>query len=190
MPDDNSLEYPSVLGVLAQLAAAGPQGMLGSAMSRSFRQRSRGYNATQVEVNNVLHHLWRQGLVSRGGTEPTPYYHNVPAYRWYITSGGSRYFGGGGLSGQLRTIQAARALHQEVLATAAREHIGVLAKAAQRAASLPPGCVRERNRLICELRHEGLMLREIASITGLTRERVRQVATGIRVGSCHCGCED
>lgn len=187
MNEGNNRGFPSVMGVLSQLRAAGPEGMLGSALAREFLQRARGYNATQVEVNGILESLRRRGRATRSTTmEPTPYYHNVPAYRWHLTSAGEAYYASGGQEGHQRTIQAMVSARQRSREERAQQRSALLAEARSRASLLAPGCLHARNELISELRTRGLLLHEIGDLFGITRERARQVTVGKGVKTCPC----
>jgi hypothetical protein len=187
MTDDKLPGYPSVLGILERLDAAGATGMLSKDLALSFRLRPRGLHATQVEVNTCLDKLCQAGRVLRGGLEPSPYYHGSPAFRWYITPAGTAHLKAGGLKGKAAARRAVQARSQDARDQAARQRADAEARARVRVQSLAPGCTRERNEVIRELRATGLTLAFIGALLGITRERTRQVLASIRVRQpCRC----
>jgi hypothetical protein len=123
--------------------------------------------------------------VRRGGKEPTPYYNNVPVYRWYITPEGVEYLAAGMAAG-IRAARVARAKQAEAQRREARRRADDLITQAY--IDCDPRTISkcEREQVIRELRSAGCTLDAIGGVFGVTRERVRQILTGYKTTPCTC----
>jgi sigma-70-like protein len=174
--------------ILAALDEAGEAGMLGPDIARLF-DVPEVLQRRLSNVNTVLGDFRRRGLARRGGPEPSPRYHHSPAVRWYITPAGHDYLAGG-----MRDGARDRNRHQ-VAARAARVRARQaddgrreqLLRAAAAAGYGPSSAQCQRLAKARELRWQDCTLDEIGALFGISRERVRQLLAGIRVGPCpHC----
>lgn len=179
-----------MMGIMRLLHEAGPRGLLTQDMAKTFRQRERHRSATHIEVNTALYKLREYGRAQRSRyMEPSPYYHNTPCWRWRITSAGSAYYLAGGYQGQLAIAREERRQRDKARRELAVRRLEAIASSAGKASKLTPGCTRERDELIRELREAGMTLESIGDLFGITRERTRQVVKGILVSTrCRCGC--
>lgn len=170
-------QYISVAGMLSELAQAGEAGMATGELSRKFAYRDSYGGELQrllAEANTLLATQARMGNITRSATmEPSAYYHNTPNRRWFITVAGREYLAAGGRMEIARRAraEASRAREEKRLRREqAREEGTALLGAAA-------GSMILRDAVICQLRAQGdLTLEDIGSLTGLTRERVRQIA--------------
>lgn len=142
--------------------------MLAGDIARSFsHDRPHRLNS---RCNTELARMQDDGRVRRSHvTEPSAYYRNIPAYRWFITAAGRRQL-------EERTRAAARRnAEQEARAELQRirERAPLIA-----ARVLATGCTVRRNASVRELAARGLTRTEIANAFGISRERVRQLAEG------------
>lgn len=173
---------PTTRRVLEILKEAGDEGMLGPDIARHFVAANLQRSLTWT--NQLLYRFSLHGRVRRGNKERSPYYHHVPAYRWYITPSGEEYLAAGMREGlhaaRLALVQSAAAEH------AARRKLrdDLITEAYQSHDPWIAAC--EREKVIRELRAAGCTLAEIGGVFNLTRERVRQILIGHRVGPCHC----
>ena len=176
---------PRTLAVLDILAEAGEDGVFASDIARQFKEpeaQQRRNNA----VNQFLHTLSRTEKVRRSDQPiATAGYHNVQAYRWFITSLGLTYLQVGGREGveSLRhdTLRDAQRTSQERLAE--REH--ALANYLDITGEPVDGCQVWRYWAIRKLRSHLVTLNEIGAIMGVSRERVRQIEAG-KLPACRC----
>lgn len=164
---------PNTMIVLGMLATE-KDGMIAAAIARSFSQPSTLQSRLRL-VNSILAHQRAQGRVRRADKpEPSPFYHNIPTYRWRITKAGREYFDAGGFSVQQQEA------HDRVIQTEQERlqrridydrKLETLSKV-----PLPPPEEREkRDKLIRHMRQAGLTLADVGMIFGISRERVRQI---------------
>ena len=179
---------PKTLDILRILAGAGKAGMLAPDIAYQFSKPVLQQRRNAV-VNQVLKRLSRSDRV-RYTTDTSPRYHNIPAYRWFITSAGSKYLADGGYDEIIKRISCdnAEKLEQQ---RQNRQQQDVIRQLVINAApvlirQLPPGCTKARANLINQLYQRGITLDDIGRLLGLTRERVRQIKAGIKVTPCRC----
>lgn len=193
-------EPPNTRGVMEILAAAGDEGVIGPVVGRSFTlvydkdDPVHGYlNDNQLQnlqrrlnwSNQILHRLWSQGNAERGGREASPFYHQVPTYRWFITDKGREFLAGGLAEGRRERREAEKQVKARLRAERARTVARLVTEAYEKYdPERTPAC--ERNQAIRDLRGSGATLDAVAGVFGLTRERVRQIVEGVSVG---CRCE-
>jgi len=191
-------EPPNSRRVLELLKEAGEEGVLGGVLARHFTipdphmpsleglvLRSQNLQRRLAWTNQILDRFLRHGWARRGGKEPTPYYNNVPVYRWYITGDGEQYLAAGMAEG----IRAARASEIARAAEQRREeqrHADDMITQAY--VSYDPATIYkcEREQAIRELREAGCTLDAIGGVFSLTRERVRQILVGYKTSPCTC----
>ena len=167
---------PSAEVVLIALHQAGPAGMQTGELARLFDE---GSTMTRLNrVRGITTVFERSGKVTRTGPEPSVIYHRNSVYRWHITEEGSRYLASG-----MRPGSAARnRAHAQEAETARQREL-------DRQAQLLASCqlilfhTCQRDAEIRHLRAEGVRLESIGNLYGITRERARQVAAGLK-----CGC--
>ena len=173
---------PSVRALLAALEEAGPAGMAAGDLARQFDEPE-DIQRRLSWAGNELRRYRDRGYVTRSPrTEPSAYYNNTPAFRWFITPEGSAYLAGGMYEGRVaRTRDAAARKEQEREARKLRQE-QLLREAA--AAWSPVTCPCARDAEIRHLNAEGCLRDATGAVYGLTRERIRQIAAGINVSSC------
>jgi hypothetical protein len=186
MTEGNPVGYPSIMGILERLHAAGPAGMFSKDLTLSFQLRERGLHATQIEVNTCLDKLRQAGRATHGSLEPSPYYHHSPAFRWRITPEGSAYFLAGGMHGTRAHGRAAREQAARKSREKAAQEMRAMELALARAGEVAAGCLGARNTAIKDLYALGLTQAFLGRLFGITRERTRQVLADINVSSCRC----
>lgn len=181
---------PVTMEVLAALAEAGDKGLLAGEISRRF-SRPENITARQARSNWVLRQQQSEGHVRRGGTEPTPFYHNTPCYRWHITDEGRDYLASGGWEGKAARNRARLGALAAEKAARRKRHAEMTRLVTEAASAVPPGCRARRDEVIIWARAEGLPLEWISALFGITRERARQIArrTAKRPQACPCGCQ-
>ncbi len=193
-------ETPNSRRVLEMLKEAGDEGVIGGVLARHFtiddphmpsliKKRmsapSQNLQRRLAWTNQILDRFLRHGWVRRGEKEPTPFYNNVPVYRWYITPEGLEYLAAGMSAG----IRAARIEHARRLAEqrmSANKHADDMITQAY--VDYDPHTIHkcERKKAIMELRAAGCTLDSIGGVFGLTRERIRQIINGWKTGICNC----
>lgn len=191
-------EPPTSKRVLEILHEAGEKGIIGPDIARHFtipepdmpslrklNRRSQGLQRKLAWTNQILERFAINGYVRRGLAEASPYYHRVPAYRWFVTPAGSEYLAAG-LSAGIREARDREREREAVRLAAHRRRLADLLTEAydKYDPETTPRC--ERERVMRELRSEGCTLHDIGQIFGLTRERVRQILINYRVSPCHC----
>jgi hypothetical protein len=192
-------ETPNSRRVLELLKEAGDEGMLGGVLARHFTipdphtpslqgkmaAASQNLQRRLAWTNQVLDRFLRHGFVRRGGKEPTPYYNNVPVYRWYITPEGVEYLAAGMAAG-IRAARIARAKLKAEQNREARRRADDLITQAY--VDCDPSSIYkcEREKMIRELREAGCTLDAIGGVFGVTRERVRQILIGYKALPCEC----
>lgn len=193
-------EPPSPRRVLELLKEAGEEGMLGAVLARHFTvpdphmpshaakkmgSRSQNLQRRLAWTNQILDRFLTHGWARRGTMEPTPYYNNVPAYRWYVTPHGVEYLAAG-MSEGLRAAkrETDRRMAEQRLATLKRRENLIT----QAYIDYDPHSIYkcEREKAIRELRAAGCTLDAVGGVFGLTRERVRQIMVGYKTGTCKC----
>lgn len=192
-------EPPNSRRVMELLKEAGEEGMLGAVLARHFtipdphmpsqatRMSSRSQNLQRrlAWTNQILDRFLYHEYARRGPTEPTPYYNNVPVYRWFVTPKGVEYLAAGMGAG----IRAAK---REAEQRAAEQHLKTMKRRedliTQAYVDYDPHSIYkcEREKAIRELRAAGCTLEAVGGVFGLTRERVRQIMVGYKAGSCTC----
>lgn len=177
--------------ILEALERAGPKGLQAGEISRLFEVPD-DIVRRAANTNTLLMNLAKVGRVRRSAQqEPSAFYNNVPAYRWYITGRGVAYYRTGGYEGrraEVASLREARQLARERRLAATRNAAADFA-----AIGLPhevePGYIRHqpdpetrrrRDELMVFYRREGLTLAIIGRLAGTTRERVRQVVLASR----------
>lgn len=193
-------EPPTSRRVLELLKEAGDEGMLGGILARHFtipdphmpsmkalnmKDASQNLQRRLAWTNQILDRFHRHGWVRRGNTEPSPYYNNVPVYRWYITPEGVGYLAAGMDAG----LRAARAEQAQRLAEQRRDaHRHADDLITQAYVTYDPATTYkcERLKVIRELRDAGCTLDAIGGVFSLTRERVRQILVGYKTSPCTC----
>jgi hypothetical protein len=164
------MNAPTVRAILEALAAAGDEGMLARTMSLQFSYPEDVSRRT-IRVRSALRDLERVGRARRlGTTEPTPYHTHAPVYRWFITPDGRRYLENGCRPDSLVAMDTRR---QE--AEAARQHRAQMVAEARLAGYGPETRGPERMAKAKELHAAGCTLASIASLFGISTERVRQI---------------
>lgn len=153
--------------VLAFLIEAAEAGLLAPEISSKFtypedRQRR------MAQTNTLLRTQQRLGRALRAQKpEASVRYHNVPAYRWYITSAGVEYYVAGGYKARATKRALVReqriVYEQKLLAYVTRVQL------------LHTISTEERNQLVLEMYLDGITKADIGLIVRLTRERVRQI---------------
>lgn len=200
LPQINRLdEPPTSKRVLELLKEAGDEGMLGAVIARHFtipnphapsQAKKMGVPSQNLQrrlawTNQILDRFRLHGWVHRGPTEPTPYYHRVPVYRWFITPEGVAYLAAGMAAGlrAARRERAQRAVEQRTEKRKRQESM-----ITQAYVNCDPRTIYkcEREKVIRELRGEGVTLDEIGQVFGLTRERIRQILKNYKTGVCKC----
>ena len=192
-------ETPNSKRVLELLKEAGEEGMLGGVIARHFTipdphtpslqgkmaAASQNLQRRLAWTNQVLDRFLRHGWVRRGSKEPTPYYNNVPVYRWYITPEGVEYLAAG-MSAGIRAARIARAKQREEKRREDRRRADDLITQAY--IDCDPHSIHkcEREKVIRELRAAGCTLDAIGGVFGVTRERVRQILVGYKTTPCEC----
>jgi len=196
-------EPPNTRRVLELLAEAGGEGTRGPDIARHFTVNppvmpslgdlgpgSQSLQRRLAWTNQILDRLALHGYVYKGGTEPSPYYHRVPAHRWFITGGGVQYLADGLAEGRRRVRREREAAEAARLAEHRKRLDDLLTQAyVENDPEKTPAC--ERERVIRKLRGEGCTLQDIGDVFGITRERVRQILVGLRTHPCRCpDCTD
>jgi hypothetical protein len=165
------MNAPTVRAILKALAAAGDEGMLARTMTLQFSYPEDVSRRT-IRVRSALRDLERVGRARRSDTtEPTPYHTHAPVYRWFITPDGRRYLKNGCRPDSLVARDTRR---QE--AEAARQHRAQIVAEARLAGYGPETRGPERTAKARELYAAGCTLASIASLFGISTERVRQIA--------------
>lgn len=188
-------EKPTVPRVLEILKEAGEQGMIGPVLARHFTieevhaagktDSHANLQRRETWVNKILERQAFRGRARRGEPEISPYYHQVPAFRWYITDKGVQYLAGGCAEGAKERRVTAQAAEAAARAAARRRRENLITQAyVDYDPHTTPRCVREQ--AIKELRAAGCTLEEISGVFGITRERVRQIQIGYKCGVCRC----
>lgn len=169
---------PRTLAILDILAEAGENGVFASDIARHFKEPETQQRRNSA-VNQFLHTLSHKGRVRRSDEiMPTTGYHNVPAFRWYITPAGMAYLQIGGREGieslRREALRDAQRTSQERLAERERALVNYLDITG------PPvhGCQTWRYWAVRRLRSRLITLSEIGAIMGISRERVRQIESG------------
>jgi hypothetical protein len=196
-------ERPNTRRVLELLKEAGEEGMRGPDIARHFTipepdtpslgklgPQSQSLQRRLTWTNQILDRFALKGYARRGNPEPSPYYHKVPAYRWFVTPEGTGYLAAGMKEGMKQARLAKEERERAVLMAHRRRLADLLTDAYDKH---DPSAVTtcERERVIRELRTQGCTLHDIGGVFGLTRERVRQILKGIHVGPCRCArCAD
>lgn len=180
--------HMSVTGMLTELAKAGAGGISTGDLARrfAFRQSYGGdVQRALAEANTILETQARMGNVRKSAEmEPSAYYNNTPSRRWFITAAGHDYLAEGGRMEIARRARKERErARSEKLAR--RE---VAREVTRQLLSAVPGNDRQaRNRVIAQVYAEGaLTLEDLGRLTGLTRERVRQVIRVARQSPAEC----
>lgn len=191
-------EGPNLRGVMEVLAEAGEAGILGPAVGRHFtlayaEGSPRAYlNGNPMQnlqrrmnwTNQILHRLAAQGYAERGTKEASPYYHRVPAYRWFITDKGREYLAGGLAEGRRKRREDEKYVKARLRQERARNAARLVTEAYEKYdPDSTPACVR--NQAIRDLRGAGCSLDAVGGVFGITRERVRQILSGVSI-SCRC----
>jgi len=192
-------EPPSSRRVLELLKEAGEEGMLGGVIARHFTVPD-PHAPSQAErmtipaqnlqrrlawTNQILARFARHGWARRGSKEPTPYYNNVPAYRWFVTPEGAEYLAAG-MGPGLRAARAAFVRREaEQRQKTLKRHDDLITQAY---VDYDPATIYkcEREKAIRELRAAGCTLEAVGGVFGLTRERIRQIMNGYKTGFCKC----
>lgn len=190
-------EPPNTQRVMEILKEVGEEGMLGATIARHFTipdphmpsmegllNRSQNLQRRLAWTNQILDRFLLHSYVRRGPAEPSPYYHSVPCYRWFVTPEGVEYLAGGMGEG----LRARRVAEAALVAAEQRERRvrrgELVTQAYQSYDSYTPNC--KRNAAMRELREAGCTLAEIGGVFDVTRERARQILNGYRVGPCKC----
>jgi len=165
---------PSAGGVLSALTQAGDAGMMAGDLARTFGMRAsyRGNPQRRLaEVNTILEKQEARGTVRRAaGMEPSPYYNNVPGWRWFISADGVRHLGDmERLREEREAVYAARR-GRRIQKEQARQ------SAADRFRAVRPRSFADRDDLVRAIYSEGLLsLEDIGRAAGITRQRVHQI---------------
>ena len=196
-------EPPNTRRVLALLAEAGSAGMRGSDIARHFTipdphmpsmgklgNRSQSIQRRLAWTNQILERFELHDHARRGGKEPSPYYHNVPVYRWFITPGGVQFLGDGLAEGRRKMRRDREEAERVRLEAFHKQLADLLTQAyAENDPVTTPQC--EREQVMRKLRDAGCTLQDIGDVFGVTRERVRQIIHGLNVNPCQCpDCTD
>lgn len=136
-------------------------------------------------TNQILRRFWRRGWSVRGELESSPYYNNVPTFRWYITDTGAEYLAGGMAAG-LRAAREQEHLRRSAERAGRQKHLDDLISQAYIDFDPATTYKCERTAAMRTLRDAGCSLASIGGVFDVTRERVRQILTGHRVGPCRC----
>jgi Sigma-70, region 4 len=191
-------EPPNTRRVLEILAGAGSEGIRGPDIARYFTipdpdmpslsrvgNRSQNIQRRLAWVNQILERFELHDHARRGGKEPSPYYHRVPAFRWFITADGVQFLADGLAEGRRRMRDERDAAERLRLIEHRKRLADLLTQAyVENDPVTTPAC--ERERVIRKLRDEGCTLQDIGDVFGVTRERVRQIYRGINVHPCQC----
>jgi hypothetical protein len=181
-----ALTRVTTLSVLKILNVAGDAGERSGDIARQFTSPEKRQRRA-ANVNTLLARLAKHHYVYRADApEPSPHYHNIPVYRWFITDEGKRYLRAGGYEGTNAAARTRQSVIAERKSRAQERYRKLLAGAHVLAGSLSPGCGKERNDLIIKLRYRGLTFTGIGLVFGISRERVRQIVNGINVNPCRC----
>ena len=197
-------EPPSPRRILGLLVDAGDKGVRGSDLARHFTIRrppnmpslghlgpwSQSLQRRLAWTNQILDRFLINGYARKGKAEPSPYYHRVPVYRWFVTPEGVQYLADGLAEGRRKMRDEREAAENERLAQHRKKLDNLLTQAyVENDPATVTACQRER--VIRELRDAGCTLQDIGDVFGITRERVRQVQMGINVNPCRCPeCND
>lgn len=185
----------TVEALLTLLTEAGDAGLRGPEMADRFESPPASQRR-KVRVNSTLADLRRRGLVRRAARmEASPVYNNTPTWRWWVTDAGVRYLAGGCRRGRTARLRLQREASADRRAEELDRRAAVLGDVAARIMeSMDPDTLVESYYWLhkctrdAEIRHlvaEGCYYDDVGKLFGLTRERVRQVAAGIRVHPCH-----
>lgn len=199
IPDIATLdEAPNPKRILEILKDAGAEGMRAPDIARNFhvppvymqsmahlRDESRVLQRKMTWTNQILDRFKRNGYARKGGKEMSPHYHNVPAYRWFITPEGVSYLADGLDEGR-RQMRRDREAAEDARLAAHRKHLNDLLTQAYVENDPATTTACERERVMRKLREEGCTLQDIGDVFGITRERVRQVIHGVNVNPCQC----
>ena len=140
-------------------------------------------------VNQILDRMLRRGFVTRR-MDRSPYYHQVPAHRWWITEAGAEFLAAGLWAG-LRAKRFEEQRRWAELGAARRRRAEDALTQAYTDYDPLTVCLNERTRAICRLRAEGCTLDSIGGVFGISRERVRQIIADHRLPTCRCPrCDD
>lgn len=199
LPVVNQLdEPPSSRRVLELLKEAGEEGMLGGVLTRHFtipdpdmpsqqhlRKRSQNLQRRMAWTNQILDRFLLHGFVRRGQSEPSPYYHLVPVYRWFVTPEGVEYLAAG-MGPGIRAARAAEARWWAERYRSERKQADDLVTRAYLRYDPATTYPCEREKAIREMRDAGCTLAEIGGVFGITRERTRQILVGFKPVICKC----
>lgn len=189
---------PTSKGVLEVLKEAGEEGMRGPDIARHFNvdypgmpsvahlsHESQCHQRRMTWTNQILERFKTNGWARKGGLEPSPYYNNVPAYRWFITPEGRGYLAAGMAAG-IREAQRFQHEREAVKLAAHRKRLADLLTEAYASTdpATTPKC--ERTRIMKHLREAGCTLQDIGDVFGVTRERARQLIEDISPSVCTC----
>lgn len=190
-------EPPNTRRVLELLKEAGEVGVIGPDIARQFTiadptgmmtiksMPMANLQRRLTWTNQILDRFRWRGWVVRGGLEPSPYYHNVPTFRWYITESGAGYLAAGMRPGLRAAREAERERRAAELAAWHKRLDDMITQAYMDFdPAETPQCVR--NPVMRTLRDAGCTLAAIGGVFDITRERVRQVLAGIKVSPCRC----
>lgn len=197
---DTAHDKPTTRKVMNILKEAGEQGILGPDIARRFTIKDPNFtvqtkgikNVTQANLqrrltwtNQILLRMKKHGYAERMGQEKSPHYNNVPAWRWRITEAGVQYIALG-LAEGLRALRNAEREHRIEERRARRKRGDDMITQAYVTYDPRATYKCERTKAIMELRAAGCTLDAIGGVFSLTRERVRQIIRGYKVGPCKC----
>jgi len=196
-------EPPNSRRVMEILKEVGDGGILGGVLARHFTipdphmpsmeklaNRSQNLQRRLAWTNQILDRFLLHGYARRGPAEPSPYYHAVPAYRWFITPEGVAFLAGG-MDAGARARRVSAAQREAEAKRAARRHADDLVTQAYVTYDPSSTYQCEREKVIRELRAAGCTLAEIGGVFGITRERTRQILVGFKTNPCKCpSCTD
>jgi len=161
--------------VLTYLEVAGSAGLQAGELRKCFDMT--GAANPSATINLVLLRARAKWLVRRSdSTEKSIHYRGQPVYRWYITPRGRRWlarYDANELARKQRKLRAeehvrARQNAREAFERRQKQLLATVVDPSKMT-------LQERNRKIVELRREGLPLRVVGEVFGITYERVRQI---------------
>lgn len=176
-------ERVSMGRVLEILKEAGDRGITGPDIARHFTHDR--LQRRMTIVNQILYRLLKHHRVVRGLKEPTVHYHNVPTYRWFITSAGVHYLAIG-MDAGIRRQRREQAERQYAVEEAHRKLVSDALTEAYDKYDPETTDRCERDQVMRKLREQGCTLHDIGQVFGVTRERVRQILKGYRIATCRC----
>lgn len=179
------MSRPTTYDILAVLAEAGEPGLTGGEITGKFTEPA-GRGPRQRNINETLKRQQRLGRTRKSEhTEPSAIYNRVPVYRWFITAAGQEFLARGRQpEGKVLREQHREQLRREYQENLARRRAIIQAAIDAGFGRGTPQCQREAK--IREMRAQKLTLEEIGTVFDLTRERVRQIEMGRKVGPCRC----